>query len=540
MTDARGEQTIEQSEPERGAAVGRNSNSLYVLPHDETELAQVLAPLMERVVVTEVAETQLLVLVPDAEAALAAARTSVGGAVALVPVTSAVRALRLLRARPALAVAIMPADALELIRGSALKLGGVKTVVFAYADAILESGAADELESLLAEVPKDAARVVITSAVTPAVTELVERYARRARKIGGEEVEAKDGTEIHYVTTTTAGKPAALRRLLDELDPDAAAVYARGAASATEVRGQLRALGYASDSPHVVVTDGEPVERATVLILFDMPPSRDTLRAMLGNGMTVVALAQPRQISAFRALAGSSTTTPHVLAGPAAKARSREDQLRAELRSMLAHGAPTRELLALEPLLDEYDGIELAAAALRMLEIHRARERERAPKPSGEPAASHAPARSATPTLRLFINAGGRDNVTTRDLVGAIANESGISADKIGKVELRDNHSIVEIAADVAEMVVQKLSGTAIRGRKVVARVDKERPDRESRGGPSREGRGGPPRDGRSGPPRSGPRGEGRDAPRRDGPPRGRAPRRDDARPPRAPRNRAD
>ncbi|MEP6690137.1 MAG: hypothetical protein ABJD07_03215, partial [Gemmatimonadaceae bacterium] len=104
---------MDESENSERTGVGRNQNVLHVLPHSETDLAPILAPLVERVA-TDVAETQLLVLVPDSDVALAAARVT-GGAVAILPVTSAQRGARMLRARAPLALAITPAMALELV-----------------------------------------------------------------------------------------------------------------------------------------------------------------------------------------------------------------------------------------------------------------------------------------------------------------------------------------------------------------------------------------------------------------------------------------
>ena len=66
--------------------------------------------------------------------------------------------------------------------------------------------------------------------------------------------------------------------------------------------------------------------------------------------------------------------------------------------------------------------------------------------------------------------------MTPRDLVGSIANESGISSDQIGKIELRDTHSIVEISTPVAEQVASKMNGITVRGKRLTMRVDNDRP----------------------------------------------------------------
>jgi ATP-dependent RNA helicase DeaD len=75
---------------------------------------------------------------------------------------------------------------------------------------------------------------------------------------------------------------------------------------------------------------------------------------------------------------------------------------------------------------------------------------------------------------RLFVTVGERDNVRPADLVGAIANQPGLSSASVGKIDIRQSHTIVEVASDSAESVISRLSGTTIRGRRVVARRDDE------------------------------------------------------------------
>jgi ATP-dependent RNA helicase DeaD len=98
-------------------------------------------------------------------------------------------------------------------------------------------------------------------------------------------------------------------------------------------------------------------------------------------------------------------------------------------------------------------------------------------------------ARQPASHVMVFISAGSRDGVTARDLVGAISGESGITSDRIGRIEVRENHSLVEIAPEVAERVVEKMTGVNVKGRRVVARVDRERAPDSDRSRPrSREG----------------------------------------------------
>jgi ATP-dependent RNA helicase DeaD len=221
----------------------------------------------------------------------------------------------------------------------------------------------------------------------------------------------------------------------------------------------------------------------------------------------VVALAQPRLLASLRVLAGSASVAPFTLSDAGLRARNREEIARGEIHDMLVSGAFARELLTLEPLLETYDGIEIAAATLRLLEQARfERDAARARTAEGRPASSAAAATGAPGAMtRIFVNVGAMDNARPGDLVGAITNEAQITSAKLGKIDIRENHSLVEIASDVADSVVSKITGSMIRGRRIVARVDQERSARSGSNRGSRGERG-----------ERGDRGPRRDSPRRD------------------------
>jgi ATP-dependent RNA helicase DeaD len=468
------EGVVEQEQD--GTGVTRGQNQLHVLPEDWRNAASVIEPLLDRLDPgTGVANTQLLLVVSDADAAagiaaqLAGAVTQRGGGARIAAITDARRGARVLRAAPAHVVVGPPHALVELLQSAALKLDGVRAVVLAWVDE-LGAGATRALETLVAELPKDSARVVIAGAVTPAVEQLVERYARRARRTQTTTSEARPPASLSYVVVNETARVAALRRILDALDPESAFIVARDGDSNAQVQGVLLSLGYGADSPDFRVgstPDGTP----GLVVLFDLPTTEDELRtiAVVRGSARIVAIITPRQVATLRKMAGGSVA-PLSLPEAAVRARTREEGLREELRGILEAGQFSRELLALEPLLSDYDGAEVAAAALRLLEADRTK--------ALQPAAPAAPA----PLTRLYLNVGTSDNVRPGDLVGAITNEAGISKADLGKVDVRDRHSTVEVATTVANAVVSKLTGVSIRGRRVVARVDEGPPANRERG----------------------------------------------------------
>jgi ATP-dependent RNA helicase DeaD len=63
--------------------------------------------------------------------------------------------------------------------------------------------------------------------------------------------------------------------------------------------------------------------------------------------------------------------------------------------------------------------------------------------------------------------------VAPKDLVGALIKEVGLEKGQLGRIEVKETFSLVEVAPALAEQTVRRLSGISIRGRRVTAKVDR-------------------------------------------------------------------
>lgn len=515
----------EQAETtEATATIGRSPGTVYVLPHTSDSIPEFLTAALGRID-TESATVQVLILTSDGENAVAIAEIahSLNGAtgIEVLPATRASRSARLLKARPVRAIAGTPEELLSLVSASALKLDGLRVVVIAWAEDLLDQGdkAVAALESILSDAGKAADRIIVTRRMTKPIEDFVERYARRSRRapMAMDDIGSGEIPDIKYLTSAGIAKPDSLRRLLDELDPPSAAVVVRTPGGEADARRVLQTLGYAGDDAPVRVVRGAPSSAVHTIVLYDAPVRRSEIHTLGTVGaVNVVTIVRPSELPPLRELFGVKLSPINLSAGTD-KLRRRDDAIRSELRSILGAGVPPREIAPLEPLLAEYDAVEIAAAALQMLE----RERRISKSAPAAPTTA-APAASGGwtgATSKLFVTLGERDGIKPGDLVGTIAGDAGISGGSIGKVEVYESHSIVEVPAAESEKIIAALNGKMIKGRKVAVRADRPKSERKSDGDSRGERpRGGPPRFDR---PRSGsdrPR-RGSDRPR-SGPPR--------------------
>ncbi len=392
--------------------IARGHNVAVVLP----PVPEVLPPFLEAT-----PKRPLLVLAPETDIAVRIAE-AMGGACG---VSGLDRAAKRLAPAPPPVVCASLADALALLRRSALRPAAFAGLVLAWLDDPDEEGQA-ALEAVMAEADRAAQRLVVTARPGPAVDRLVERYAFRAMTYGFPPVERPEG----WAPPASVG----------------GALFVVGKSSRL---GELRRE----------VLDALRPERAEDVVVAACPGSREAaadLAARAAPGQPVI-VAEPWQLPWLRGVFSPFAALP--LPSLARAAERKAEALQEKLARTAEAGGLDRELLLLAPLLGRFDGATLAAAALRLGQ-------------AGAPPRAEAAAPAAGPA-RIWVGIGRKDNVRPGDLVGALANEAKVPAGAIGRIEVRDLFCLVEVQAEHAETAVRGLTGVTLRGRRLVAHVDR-------------------------------------------------------------------
>jgi len=510
LVEALAAEGIERPTPLQEAAIPvlrRGNNLLLAAGPGAGTLVAWGAALLERVD-PDVRAPTALVLTPTADAAqrLAESLQRLGAATG-----HSVAALGSPWAVPGHATILFgtPAEVLPAAASGGIELGGVTALVVDQADRIERLTGLGPVEEIVGFLPKDGQRVVLALPVTPGVEDFVERHARRAATLpprpadGTQERPSVERGTLRFRIVREPKEEGLLATVAELLEHDArhVLVYSSSEDRAADVGDYLTLHGYLAGAPGDTAVpvwlgvqelsargSAEGVEGVAVLS-YDVPPDPDSLdrRHGLHGGGTVIVLA--REVSHLRDVA---RRTGYQLV-PAPLPPRREDEA-SRFRDMLARALAEEDvapyLLLLEPLFERYDPAEVAAAAVAVL-----RKKTPASHPAPPPPPTAAGGREPPAAwVKLFLSVGERDGLTAKDLVGAITGEADISGSKIGKIEIRASHSVVEVMEPVAAKVISALNGTTIRGRAV--RADFDRP-KQRQGG---ERRGPPP--GRS--PRSG------------------------------------
>lgn len=389
------------------------------------------------------------------------------------------RASRRLKADAVDVLVASPDTALTLHTRSTLGVDRIAAIVFAWP----EDWDADEaIAVLLQDLPKDAQRIVITSRAErlEGSDGVVERYARRALIVGAAAADSdrSPAGPVRTLPSSWSNRSATVAALLEATDPHRLTVWTADRRDHALLRS---ALGGVSDGLAVVA---QSIPDGGTIVCYD-PPSLETLRALTAAG-EVVLLVPPGTEGYFARTA--APRRPVILESPSTALHRRDAGFRGTITAAIEHGPDAAGLYALTPLFERFEPQAVAAA---LFGLWRGAEARR----EALPATGAMALQSATPvggvaTAKLWVGAGKKDEATVGDLVAVLVKEVGLDRSLIGRVELRDTFTLVEVPAADADRIAEKLTGLTIRRRRLTARVDRG-PGERPAGGPMRGGSGG-------------------------------------------------
>jgi ATP-dependent RNA helicase DeaD len=370
------------------------------------------------------------------------------------------------------AVVVATAESARMaVERSELKLDALQA--FVLVDANMQLGEnADPLNALMASIPRDAQRVITAAEVNAEVERYVDAYVRKAMHVPARSDDpaapvAVTG-DLDYIVVPESRKESQLVRLLEQRLDSRPVVVVRSAASGEAVRDALALRGFNAGGEagsEVRIVAASEAAGASNEISYDVPFEAETLKKVHASGGLV--MVTPPELPHLRRIASAAG-----LSLKAERVQQSASNSLTEYRRMLRQAVHDEDVDAqmavLDPLFDEFSPAEIAAA-LSALVRKRVVPRAATVTTTGAPR----PASAQEGFIRLFLSVGSRDNVRPGDLVGAITGESGVTGDQVGKVDIKDSFTVVEIATSVAEKVIRAMNGTTMRGRSL--RVDYDR-----------------------------------------------------------------
>lgn len=446
-----------------------------------------------------------------------------------------------------------PGRVKDLITRDRLHLDECHTFILDEADEMLKMGFVDDVTWIMEQAPESAQRVLFSATMPPMVKEIVERFLRNPECVdvaGSNQTVAK--VEQQYWVVKGVEKDEAMARLLETEETDASIVFVRTRQDTERLADWLCARGFKAAALHgdipqslrertvdhikqgvidiLVATDvvarGLDVPRITHVYNYDIPFDVESYihrigrTGRAGRKGKAILLVRTNQIRMLRTIERVTRSSMEEIQLP-----HRDKVAESRLTKLGQELAADKEFSSLERFADlveklqaslEIDATTLAAILLKRqqgkrplfyvgadpmieaMEREKSRRRERRDdrRDGDRPARREFGGRDQEnhdwDTYQLQV---GRDQgVQVKDIVGALANELGLTKGSIGAIKLAQGHTFVQLPKAMSNDVSSKLRKLRIRQKEVGAVVCDFDDFRESRGGARREG--GPRREG--------------------------------------------
>ncbi|WPC75791.1 DEAD/DEAH box helicase [Vibrio porteresiae] len=431
-----------------------------------------------------------------------------------------------------------PGRVKDLITRERLHLDECHTFVLDEADEMLKMGFVDDVTWIMEQAPSTAQRVLFSATMPPMVKDIVDRFLREPARIdvaGSNQTVAK--VEQQFWVVKGVEKDEAMSRLLETEETDASIVFVRTRQDTERLADWLSARGFKAAALHgdipqslrertvdhikqgvidiLVATDvvarGLDVPRITHVFNYDIPFDVESYihrigrTGRAGRKGKAILLVRTNQIRMLRTIERVTHSSMEEIQLPHRDkvAESRLTQLAADLEAEKEHKALDKFAELVEKIQGslEIDATTLAAILLKrqqgkrplfyvgedpMLEAierdkSRRRERRDDRREGGREGGRDFGANNADwETYQLQV--GREQGVQVKDIVGALANELGLTKGSIGAIKLAQGHTFVQLPKTMSTDVTSKLRKLRIRQKEVDAVVCDFTDFREPRG----------------------------------------------------------
>ncbi|MDX2315109.1 MAG: DEAD/DEAH box helicase [Gammaproteobacteria bacterium] len=428
-----------------------------------------------------------------------------------------------------------PGRVMDHMRRGTLKLGGLQALVLDEADEMLRMGFIDEVEWILSQIPEKRQMALFSATMPKEIVRIAQRHLHEPQDIS---IKARTATaesvrQRHWVVSGLH-KLDALTRILEVEAFDAVLIFVRTKTATTELAERLEARGYSAAAMNgdmvqsqreqmverlkrgaldiLVATDvaarGLDVDRISHVINYDIPYDTETYIHRIGRtgragrlGDAILFVA-PRERRMLKVIENATRQKIDALELPTTETvnNKRISGFKQKISDSLAAG----DLAFMQSLIEQYQqehdvpALDIAAALAKISLGDKAflltpeksspprktdEEKPRTDNPEGR--RREAPSRSDADMEWFRIAVGHAHGVEPRNIVGAIANEAGLDAQHIGRVNIDQEFSLVELPTGMPNAVFRSLKKVWVCGRTLnILRMDEA--ESEKKGGSKR------------------------------------------------------
>ena len=403
-----------------------------------------------------------------------------------------------------------PGRVMDHMRRRTLKLETVKYAVLDEADEMLDMGFRDDIEFILNKTPEERQTVMFSATMSKEVLELSGKYLKNPEyiKISRKELTVPQIEQI-YFDVKEKDKLEALCRLIDVYDPKLSIVFCNTKKRVDDVVEQLLGRGYFADGLHgdlkqgqrdrvmqkfrsgaieiLVATDvaarGIDVDDVDIVFNYDIPQDEEyyvhrigrTGRA--GRSGKAFSFCVGKEIYKLRDIMTYTKTKIKQEKLPTVTdiERTKKDIYLEKIKANIAEGGLEKFAEYVESICDdEIAPIDVAAALLRMQLGSTVSDYSKSVDDLNVENPHNGSAKYSKDMVRLFTNAGKRNKIRAKDIVGAFSGETNVPGDVIGEIDLYDDFVYVDVPYEYAKDIIEGMRNKKIKGKRIIVEKAKK------------------------------------------------------------------
>lgn len=362
-------------------------------------------------------------------------------------------------------------------------------VVLDEADEMLNMGFEEDIETILKEVPENRQTVLFSATMNERILKIAKKYLKNPKnvKIKAEELTVNNIDQIS-ISIKSNMKDQAVMRFIDVYMPKKAIVFCNTKKKVDDLIENLKAKGYSAESLHgdmkqtqrerimkrlkkgeiqiLVATDvaarGIDVDELELVVNYDVPQEeeyyvhrigRTGRNGKVGKAITFVVGKEKSKIYSIQKYANTKIKEgkiPTLAEINKIKNRQMIDKIQKEMEQ---DNKDNEDIL--QELLKNNSIEKIAKAVLRLYMADKVKKPEiRIDIAKGE-------------KTKLFLSLGKKDKIMAKDIVGSFSANTAITGEEIGKINVLDHYTFVEIPNEYLEEVLSGMKGRTIKGKEV-------------------------------------------------------------------------
>lgn len=422
-------------------------------------------------------------------------------------------------------VVATPGRLIDLIERKAIELDKIQFVVLDEADEMLNMGFQEDIEFILKNTPARESTWLFSATMPPEIRKVSKKYMSQPKEVTIGKVNTANASIDHqYYVTSAHHRYETLKRIIDFNPGIYGIVFTRTKADAQEICDRLTREGYDIDALHgdlsqqqrekvmgqfrdkslqmLIATDvaarGIDVAGISHVINYELPDDaevythRSGRTGRAGNQGICISIVHAREMYKFRQIEKLSNTRFHKLDIPSGKDVCRKqffhfmDKL---LSADISHGNYETYVPMLTEKFSDISKEEVLkrVAAMefdRFLKYYEnagdlnVREKDKSSKSAGKTGAQEfqsggrgdsrkSYAKGGSGYRRLFVNLGTKDGFYKASFLQFILDMSDLKKEVLGKIDMKDMNSWIEIEKGAAQQMIRALDGKKYRGRNI-------------------------------------------------------------------------